>query len=609
MMQDATLPAGEPVLSIRNLSVAFRRAEGFHPVVRNLSLDIAPGETLAIVGESGSGKSVTALSVMQLLPAHSARIEGSIRLSGEELIGASPARMRQIRGDRIAMIFQEPMTSLNPVLTIGEQIAEPLIAHHGLSATAARAETLRLMDKVRIPSAASRINAHPHEFSGGMRQRVMIAMALACRPALLIADEPTTALDVTVQAQILDLLKSLQEEEGAAILFITHDMGVVAEISDRTLVMFRGDAIEAGRTADIFAAPSRPYTRALLSAVPELGSAAEGEPHPFPVIDLETGVARIAPPRASTVRKEAPPLLEVEGLSVGFALGGGFFGRAKSRIHAVEDISLTIAQGETLALVGESGCGKSTTGRALAGLRKPDAGRIRINGEEASGLGRRELARRVQMIFQDPFASLNPRLRVEDAIAEPLLIHGLETPSGARERARSLLEDVGLEAGMGRRFPHEFSGGQRQRISIARALALEPGLLIADEAVSALDVSVKAQVVNLMLDLQMRLKLGMLFISHDMAVVERISHRVAVMYLGEIVETGPRGAVFSNPQHPYTQRLLSVVPMPDPARRHLKRDLSGAELRTPVRPAGYVPPPRRYAEVSPGHFVCLPETP
>jgi len=592
-----------PVLSIRDLKISFLRDGKFNAIVLDLNLDIHAGETLAIVGESGSGKSVSALSVMQLLPQNASRIEGSIKLKGEELIGTSPSRMREIRGNQIAMIFQEPMTSLNPVLTVGEQIAEPLIAHRGISKKEARTETLKLMEKVRIPSAARRIDDYPHQFSGGMRQRVMIAIALACRPALLIADEPTTALDVTIQAQILDLIKTLQEEEGTAVLFITHDMGVVAEIADRTMVLYRGDQIETGATTDVFAAPKRPYTRALLSAVPQLGSAGGGGPRPFSVIDMETGHALPVPPRQDTVDTSGIPLLEVEKLSGRFEIRSPYTRRVQARIHAVENVSFSLARGETLAIVGESGCGKSTTGRLLAGLNNPQSGSIRINGNDVKSFHRADLSRQVQMIFQDPFASLNPRLTVENAIAEPLLIHGLDTVRNARQRARDLLADVGLSADMAKRYPHEFSGGQRQRICIARALALEPSLIIADEAVSALDVSVKAQVVNLMLDLQEKLKLGFLFISHDMAVVERISHRVAVMYLGEIVETGPREAVFSNPQHPYTQRLLSAVPLPDPSRRKMRHKLPVGELRSPVRDKNFSPPARSYREVSPGHVV------
>lgn len=592
-----------PVLSIRNLKVSFLRDGTFNPVVRELNLDIRTGETLAIVGESGSGKSVTALSVMQLLPEKTSRIEGSIKLDDEELIGASPARMREIRGNRVAMIFQEPMTSLNPVLTVGEQIAEALIAHNGISKSVARTETLKLMEKVRIPSSAKRIDDYPHQFSGGMRQRVMIAIALACRPALLIADEPTTALDVTIQAQILDLIKTLQEEEGTAVLFITHDMGVVAEIADRTLVMYRGDQIETGTTSEVFASPQKPYTRALLSAVPQLGSAGEDGPSPFPIIDMETGQALPQKKRPDTIDAASGKLLEVRNLSARFEMRSAFTRMVHSRVHAVENVSFSLSRGETLALVGESGCGKSTTGRLLAGLNRPHSGSIHIHGADVGSFTRSDLSRQVQMIFQDPFASLNPRLTVENAIAEPLLIHGLETPRNARKLARDLLGEVGLAGAMASRYPHEFSGGQRQRICIARALALQPELIIADEAVSALDVSVKAQVVNLLLDLQERLKLGLLFISHDMAVVERMSHRIAVMYLGEIVETGPREAVFSNPQHPYTRRLLSAVPLPDPSRRHMRRKFADTELRSPIRSKTFTPPNREYREVTPGHMV------
>jgi peptide/nickel transport system ATP-binding protein len=598
----------EPVLSIRGLKVSFRRGNNFQPVVHDLNLDVHPGETLAIVGESGSGKSVTALSVMQLLPEETSRIEGSIRLAGEELIGASPARMRELRGNRMAMIFQEPMTSLNPVLSVGEQIAEALIAHRGISKREARAETLKLMEKVRIPAGHKRIDDFPHQFSGGMRQRVMIAIALACRPALLIADEPTTALDVTIQAQILDLIKTLQEEEGTAVLFITHDMGVVAETADRTLVMLRGDQIETGETADIFARPARPYTRALLSAVPELGSAGKGGPRPFPTIDMKTGQALPVPERPDTVVSGEQPLLEVSNLIGRFEIRSPLTRMVQARVHAVENVSFSVARGETLALVGESGCGKSTTGRLIAGLTKPTSGSIRVQGKDVAQLGHVDLARQVQMIFQDPFASLNPRLTVEDAIAEPLLIHRLMGRGEARAQARTLLAEVGLPPEVGARYPHEFSGGQRQRICIARSLGLKPNLIIADEAVSALDVSVKAQVVNLMLDLQEKLKLGFLFISHDMAVVERISHRVAVMYLGEIVEMGPREAVFADPQHPYTRRLLSAEPLPDPARRKMVRNLPDSELRSPLRNKDYIAPARSYREVSPGHFVQDPDT-
>ncbi len=597
----------DPILSVSDLTVSFRSDGRWREVVHGVSFDVGPRETVALVGESGSGKSVTALSILRLLPRDASRIGGRVRFAGRELLAAPEAEMRRVRGDSIAMIFQEPMTSLNPVLTIGFQIAEALIRHRGLSRSAAEAEALRLLDKVRIPAARSRLHEYPHRFSGGMRQRVMIAMALACRPKLLIADEPTTALDVTIQAQILDLIKSLQDEEGMSVLFITHDMGVVAEIADRTVVMYRGRAVEAGPTARIFDAPAEPYTRALLAAVPRLGTMA-GRPRPmrFPVVDRATGLAAPTPETPDTVRAAERPVLEVRDLTTRFDIRSGLLGRVTGRVHAVERVSFSLAAGETLALVGESGCGKSTTGRSILRLVEPLSGSVLLDGEDVTGLDPKTLRarrQRMQMIFQDPFASLDPRLSVGAAVAEPLLINRLATPREARRRAEDLLARVGLPPETAGRFPHEFSGGQRQRICIARALALNPRLIVADEAVSALDVSVKAQVVNLMLDLQAELGLAYLFISHDMAVVERVSHRVAVMYLGEIVEIGPRAAIFGNPQHPYTKKLLAAVPVPDPARRGARHALPDDEIRSPIRAPDYVAPERLYREVAPGHVV------
>ncbi|WP_182180147.1 ABC transporter ATP-binding protein [Methylobacterium radiotolerans] len=597
----------DPILSVSDLTVSFRSDGRWREVVHGVSFDVGPRETVALVGESGSGKSVSALSILRLLPRDASRIGGRVRFAGRELLAAPEAEMRRVRGDSIAMIFQEPMTSLNPVLTIGFQIAEALIRHRGLSRSAAEAEALRLLDKVRIPAARSRLHEYPHRFSGGMRQRVMIAMALACRPKLLIADEPTTALDVTIQAQILDLIKSLQDEEGMSVLFITHDMGVVAEIADRTVVMYRGRAVEAGPTARIFDAPAEPYTRALLAAVPRLGTMA-GRPRPmrFPVVDRATGLAAPTPETPDTVRAAERPVLEVRDLTTRFDIRSGLLGRVTGRVHAVERVSFSLAAGETLALVGESGCGKSTTGRSILRLVEPLSGSVLLDGEDVTGLDPKTLRtrrQRMQMIFQDPFASLDPRLSVGAAVAEPLLINRLATPREARRRAEDLLARVGLPPEAAGRFPHEFSGGQRQRICIARALALNPRLIVADEAVSALDVSVKAQVVNLMLDLQAELGLAYLFISHDMAVVERVSHRVAVMYLGEIVEIGPRAAIFGDPQHPYTRKLLAAVPVPDPARRGARHALRDDEIRSPIRVPDYVAPERLYREVAPGHVV------
>lgn len=597
----------QPVLRVQNLTTSFLGEDGWRPVVKNISFDVGAGETVALVGESGSGKSVTSLSVMRLLQPDTSRIEGNILLAGKDILQLSEHEMQKIRGNDVAMIFQEPMTSLNPLYTVGDQICEALLCHRNMSKAEAKAEALRLMDKVRIPSAASRFNEYPHRFSGGMRQRVMIAMALVTRPKLLIADEPTTALDVTIQGQILDLIKTLQEEEGTSVLFITHDMGVVAEIADRTVVMYHGDAVETGETATIFRDAKHPYTRALLSAVPALGSmTGRARPLRFPVVDIRTGTALPPVEAADTVAQDVPPVLDVKGLTTRFTIHSGLFGKLAGRVHAVENVSFSLQPGETLSLVGESGCGKSTTGRSIMRLIEPQSGSVMVNGQDVMAMAGHELQglrRTMQMIFQDPYASLNPRMRVGASIAEPFLEHKLGTKQQARERVADLLERVGLKADMASRFPHEFSGGQRQRICIARALALDPKLIVADESVSALDVSIKAQVINLLLDLQSSLNLSFLFISHDMAVVERLSHRVAVMYLGEIVEIGPRAAVFENPQHPYTKKLMAAVPVPDPARRGMRRGQIADELHSPVRAPDYVPVERQVREVSEGHFI------
>jgi peptide/nickel transport system ATP-binding protein len=598
-----------PVLTVSDMTTSFRLGDRWKSVVRNLSFSIAPKETVAIVGESGSGKSVTSLSIMGLLPKYVSRTEGRIMLGDKDLLTLGDEGMRKVRGNEIAMIFQEPMTSLNPIFPIGKQIAEAITCHRDISAAEAKGEVLRLLDKVRIPNATGRYDEYPHQFSGGMRQRVMIAMALASKPKLLIADEPTTALDVTIQGQILDLIKTLQEEEGTAVLFITHDMGVVAEVSDRTIVMFRGDAVESGPTREIFNAGRHPYTRALLSAVPRLGSmAGRDRPMRFPIVDIDTGNVSQTETEGSVPVGEARPVLEVKNLTTRFDIRSGLFSRKSGAVHAVENVSFGLAPGETLSIVGESGCGKSTTGRSILRLVEPVAGSISLDGQDVMSLDRaalRKMRRSVQMVFQDPFASLDPRMTVGAAVMEPYVEHGLGTKLAARDKAADLLERVGLSADIMRRYPHEFSGGQRQRIAIARCLMLDPKVIVADEAVSALDVSIKAQVCNLLLDLQQGFNLAFLFISHDMAVVERVSHRVAVMYLGEIVEIGPRRSVFDNPQHPYTRKLMAAVPIPDPDRRNLRRSMSADELKSPVRSLEYVPPAREYREVAAGHLVQI----
>jgi peptide/nickel transport system ATP-binding protein len=597
------------VLDIDRLVVQF----GKNDVVKGVSLQAKAGETVALVGESGSGKSVTALSIMRLLPQNAVIASGNLRLDGVDMLALSRTDLRKARGRLAGMIFQEPMTSLNPVLKTGFQVAEALRYHKGLNRSEAEAEALRLLDRVRIPDAKRRFQEFPHTFSGGMRQRIMIAMALACRPKLLIADEPTTALDVTIQAQILDLLRDLQQETGTAILFITHDMGVVAEIADRVAVMRHGDLLESGPVEEIFNRPSHDYTRTLIAAVPRLGDMrGSSTPRRFAEImrpgDHTPAPSPASAPAETTSEASAKPLLAVENLVTRFAVRGGTLGRVSGAVHAVDDVSFAVSRGETLALVGESGCGKSTTGKSILRLVEPSAGKVMFEEENVlatQGPALQKLRQRIQMIFQDPFGSLDPRQTVRSAIAEPIAVHGLASGSEVNDRVADLMRRVGLDPDRGGRFPHEFSGGQRQRICIARALALSPSMIIADEAVSALDVSIKAQVTDLMIDLQESLGLSYLFISHDMAVVERISHRVAVMYLGRIVEIGPRASVIENPQHPYTQRLLSAVPVADPSKeRRLKPKGHVSELRSPIRPLGYESQAQAFREVGREHFVA-----
>ena len=610
------------VVQVNDLTVRFKTPERTVEAVRNVSFHVDRGETLAIVGESGSGKSVTSLALMRLVEYGGGKIvSGDMflrRRNGEvlDLAHAPDSTLQRVRGADVAMIFQEPMTSLNPSFTAGNQIAEALQLHQGLDAAAARAETLRMLERVRIPEARAILDRYPHQLSGGMRQRVMIAMALSCKPQLLIADEPTTALDVTIQAQILQLIRQLQEEMDMGVIFITHDMGVVAEVADRVLVMYRGDKVEEGGSDEIFARPQHAYTRALLSAVPRLGAMhGTDEPAPFPLLKVEDA-AKVADPAAlvdapvaapSTVRRENGPVLKVRDLTTSFDITGGILGRVQKRVHAVEKVSFDLYPGETLSLVGESGCGKTTTGRSLLQLVKSKSGTIEFDGKNIGALrgsAMQTLRQHIQFIFQDPFASLDPRMTVGYSIMEPLLIHGVARGKAAEERVRWLMDKCGLLPEMIDRYPHEFSGGQRQRICIARALALNPKVVIADESVSALDVSIQAQIVNLLLDLQRELGVSFLFISHDMAVVERVSHRVAVMYLGQIVEIGPRRAIFENPQHPYTKKLMAAVPIADPQRRHRERSLLVDEIPSPMRKLGDEPLVEPLVAVGEGHFVA-----
>jgi peptide/nickel transport system ATP-binding protein len=551
------LPA-QPVLSVRNLTLDARTPTGLKRILDDVSFEIAAGETLCLAGESGSGKSVTSLAIMGLLPKAALRVaSGEIRLGETSLLGQSERNMRRIRGREVAMIFQEPMTSLNPVMTIGAQMEEAIREHRPDSAESPQVIARQMLDAVHMTEAARRLTQYPHELSGGMRQRVMIAMALSCRPKMLIADEPTTALDVTVQAQILKLIRELRQEFHTSILMITHDMGVVAEMADRVAVMQQGRIVEQGDALDIFERPQETYTRSLLAAVPRLGALA----------------GTSGPPRVTShppLPVSPSPVLEVADLSVTYGAKTGWFSRGKTAQPTVKKIGFELKAGQTLGLVGESGSGKSTTGKAVLGLI-PFDGSVRIAGREvfpASSSIMLPIRRSAQMIFQDPYASLDPRMSVGTAIAEPLVIHGIANVSERKDRVAALLKRVDLPPEAAERYPHEFSGGQRQRICIARALALKPQLIVADESVAALDVSVRGRVLDLMLELQEEMGLAYLFISHDMAVIEKMAHNVAVMRGGEIVEIGSRAQVFENPQDAYTRALMAAVPIPDP--RHYR---------------------------------------
>ena len=601
--------APQPLVSIENLKVEFETDGGIVVGVDDVTFTINPGETVCVVGESGSGKSVTSLSLMRLVEFGGGRIVGG-RLEFAprggapiDLAGAAPEFMRALRGNEIGMIFQEPMTSLNPVFTIERQLTDGLKVHRGLRRDEARARALQLLRSVRIPEPERRLRQYPHELSGGMRQRVVIAMAMACEPRLLIADEPTTALDVTIQAEILALIDRLKRENGMAVLFITHDMAVVAQMADRVVVMYRGKIVEEGRVEDIFENPRADYTRMLLAAVPKLGEM-DGTLAPERMRTLDA--RRPAEGLVVAKRDTRQPLLEVKNLTTRFPVKGGVFRRTVANVHAVEDVSFSINVGETFSLVGESGCGKSSCGRSILRLVEAASGEIWLNGREIRRLGRVELRqarREMQMVFQDPFASLNPFRRLRDQVAEPLVNFGLASKAEIEHRVAGLFDRVELPRSFLNRYPHELSGGQRQRVAIARAIAPNPSLVIADEAVSALDVSVQAQVLNLLMELQADLGLSFLFISHDIAVVERISHHVGVMYLGRLVELGPRPAVFEDPRHPYTKTLMSAVPVADPRRRRIHEAPNASPIVSPIYPLGHRPEPSTYDEVTPGHFV------
>ena len=588
------------------MRVEFQTKDGPVVGVEDVSFEIGPGETVCVVGESGSGKSVSSLSLMRLVEFGGGDIAKGRLLfdrkdAGEmDLAQTDQDLMRTIRGNEIGMIFQEPMTALNPVFTVGRQLTEGLRIHKGLSQKQADDRALELLRQVRIPEPERRLKQYPHELSGGMRQRVVIAMALACEPRLLIADEPTTALDVTIQAEILALMDRLKRETGTAVMFITHDMAVVAQMADRVVVMFRGNKVEEGPVEQIFENPQHTYTKALLAAVPKLGEMrGKGAPEPMKLLGRDQWAIEPIPGTDKV-------LLTVKGLTTRFPVKGGFFRRTVANVHAVEDVSFTINKGQTLSLVGESGCGKSSAGRSILRLVEPMAGEIDLDGVDILKLSPqklREARRDMQMIFQDPFASLNPQMQLADQVAEPMRNFGTLTGSKITERIEMLFDRVELPRSFMRRYPHELSGGQRQRIAIARALALNPKLIIADEAVSALDVSVQAQVLNLMMELQAELGVSYLFISHDMAVVERVSHYVGVMYLGRIVELGPRARVFENPQHPYTQALMSAVPIADPRQRKSEKDLNFKPIPSPIHAADYQPEPSVYREVEAGHMV------